>query len=295
MINKKRIGDNINALAKWYGLKIGDVEKSAGISQGYISRLSKSNSEDTNPVIDLLITASELFRIPIDSLVSLDFGKIANPEKRRLQGFFETLLYLSNRDQIKWERSIESNICKEEYTAGFICKYKPEISFYVFQLENVEESDFGYSFYIRNKEELTHVAQVNLPGSVIYDSMRELFQIATLGSEFVNINQSADYAIRCFMSENNLILDPSEEQKKYRPLYVHLSQRSEKDIFMTFYEVQEILGFNLPTSAWKYHAFWANNENGQHHHCKSWIDAGYKTVDVPRNTIEHQVHFKRFK
>ena len=69
--NKKRISENINALAKYYGFKIKDIEEEAGVSQGYISRMSKKTTKDSNPVIDLLILASEKFHVSIDSLVSL--------------------------------------------------------------------------------------------------------------------------------------------------------------------------------------------------------------------------------
>ena len=129
-ISKKRIGENINALAKYYGFKIKDLEDEAGVSQGYISRLSNKNSKDSNPVIDLLMMASEKFRVTIDSLVYLDFAKITDPAKMKIQTFLEAVLSLTDKGQLIWERNLDNGICKEPSSASFMCNYdKGKIKF----------------------------------------------------------------------------------------------------------------------------------------------------------------------
>lgn len=294
-ISKKRIGENINALAKYYGFKIKDLEEEAGVSQGYISRLSNKNSKDSNPVIDLLMMASEKFRVTIDSLVFLDFTKITDPAKLKIQCFLEAVLNLTDKGQLIWERNQDKDICKEASNASFVCNYdNGKIKFYIFELENIDEEYPGYTFFISNKEEEpSQIVRYNTPGPVLYDLLKHLFDVASSGSEFVNIDEAADYAISKFMADNGTNLDSSEEKKKYMPLCDFLRQCSEKDIVKTFYEIEEILGDHLPASAWHHQSFWANNTKGHHPQCKSWLDAGFEVVDAHKNTIEHRVHFRK--
>ena len=294
-INKSRIGENINALAKYYGFKIKDIEEEAGVSQGYISRLSNKNSKDSNPVIDLLMIASEKFHVTIDSLIYLDFMKITDPSKMRVQCFIEAILSLTDKGQLTWERNLEEGICKESSTASFVCNYdNGDIKFYIYELDILDEEYPGYTFYISNKEEEpSQIVRYNTPGPVIYELLKQLFEVASSGSEFVYINESADYAIRKFMSDTCKCIDSDEEKSKYKPLHDFLEQCSEKDVVKTFYEIETILGDHLPPSAWRHQTFWANNSKGHHPQCKSWLDAGYEVVDAHKNTIEHRVHFRK--
>lgn len=294
-INKKRIGDNINALAKYYGFKIKDLEEEAGVSQGYISRLSNKNSKDSNPVIDLLMMASEKFRVTIDSLIYLDFTKLADPAKMKIHSFLEAVLSLTDKGQLTWEKNLDKNISKETSTGSFVCNYdNGNIKFYIFEIDVLDEEYPCYTFYISNKnEEPSQVVRYNTPGPVLYDLLKQLFEVASSGSEFVQIDEAADYAISKFMSDNCKNIDFGEEKKKYKTLCDFLKQCSEKDVVKTFYEIEEILGDHLPPSAWHHQSFWANNSKGHHPHCKAWLDAGYEVVDAHKNTIEQRVHFRK--
>lgn len=293
-ISKKRIGANIKSLAKWYGYKISEIEKEAGVSQGYLSRLSNDSKNESSPIIDLLLTASDRFKVSIDSLVAMDFSKIADSSKIRLHSFFETLLYLSNRGRVDWKRSTGKEVGDEECLAGFVTEYNKDISFYIYKLDADDYYEVpGYTFYIQNKDELSKVVTINLPGPALYELLDQLFECATSVSESTEINESADRAISLFMADNSLVIDASEEQRKYKPLYDHLSQIKEDSICMTFAEIEAILGFPLPVSFQRHPSFWANNENGQHHHCKAWLDAGFKTVNVQKNIIDRRMCFER--
>ena len=66
---------------------------------------------------------------------------------------------------------------------------------------------------------------------------------------------------------------------KYAPLTRFLRQQEAPRITMTFHEVEEVLGFSLPASAWKYPAWWSNAASGQSQ-VKSWRDAGWETRDL---------------
>ncbi|SEM74453.1 hypothetical protein SAMN05192533_105164 [Mesobacillus persicus] len=69
---------------------------------------------------------------------------------------------------------------------------------------------------------------------------------------------------------------------KYIKLYEYLKQKSKEasEQKLTFTEIEEILQFNLPKSAYNYPAWWANELHGTHSHARSWIDAGWKTSEV---------------
>jgi len=66
---------------------------------------------------------------------------------------------------------------------------------------------------------------------------------------------------------------------KYLPLYDHLISRNRKEWNATFKEIEEILSFRLPKSAYSYPAWWAN-ENQSHSYADSWLKAGWRTTDT---------------
>ncbi|MBU4436244.1 MAG: hypothetical protein KKC14_17730 [Alphaproteobacteria bacterium] len=64
---------------------------------------------------------------------------------------------------------------------------------------------------------------------------------------------------------------------KYEPLLRFLQARSDSSsIRLTFAEINEILGFQLPRSARDHQAWWSNTRLG-HSHAAAWLDAGWKT------------------
>ena len=64
---------------------------------------------------------------------------------------------------------------------------------------------------------------------------------------------------------------------KYRKLTEHLMGLDEFGCVMTFEQIEEVLGFKLPTSARAYQAWWANQLKGQ---SLAWLRAGFKTTAV---------------
>ena len=66
---------------------------------------------------------------------------------------------------------------------------------------------------------------------------------------------------------------------KYAPLTGYLSSSGMDYIPMTFAEVEEVIGDNLPRSAYQYRPWWSNNPSN-HVNADSWLRAGYKTADV---------------
>jgi hypothetical protein len=66
---------------------------------------------------------------------------------------------------------------------------------------------------------------------------------------------------------------------KYDPLRKHLTGGSLTRWRATFAEVEAVLGFSLPRSAYAYPAWWSNDATG-HSHSRAWLDAGWKTQGV---------------
>jgi len=75
---------------------------------------------------------------------------------------------------------------------------------------------------------------------------------------------------------------------KYEPLRTFLQNRKETTWQATFADVENVLGFELPQSAFVHRAWWANeiSPKGSHVHAV-WINAGWQTeqVDQARNRL----------
>ncbi len=64
---------------------------------------------------------------------------------------------------------------------------------------------------------------------------------------------------------------------KYSSLSNYLIASGKKDITLTFSDIERVLGFKLPQSAYTYHAWWAN---GGHSQSDAWLGAGYKVERI---------------
>lgn len=66
---------------------------------------------------------------------------------------------------------------------------------------------------------------------------------------------------------------------KYEPLGEHLRRSGSETIRLAFKEVERIVGFKLPGSAYRHSAWWSNNPTG-HSHARAWVSAGWSTEQV---------------
>lgn len=81
---------------------------------------------------------------------------------------------------------------------------------------------------------------------------------------------------------------------KYDPLqeYLNKIQSSKDEIELTFDEINEILGLNLPKSAYKYRMWWANPTSPkQHPYAQAWLSAGWRVDGL--DLEKKWVRFKR--
>lgn len=77
---------------------------------------------------------------------------------------------------------------------------------------------------------------------------------------------------------------------KYAALRDFLITRKHGHWSPTFSEIEKVLGFNLPVSARKYPAWWANQDRRSHVQCSGWLDAGWRTSNLSLET--EQVTFQ---
>ena len=79
MFEKAVCIDNIYALAKDKGLKIGDMEEKAGASKGYLSRLNKEGNTAVPP-IDFLNSIADQLGVSLDFLVNYKKDQLTEGE-----------------------------------------------------------------------------------------------------------------------------------------------------------------------------------------------------------------------
>jgi hypothetical protein len=70
---------------------------------------------------------------------------------------------------------------------------------------------------------------------------------------------------------------------KYEPLPQFLSAKPGATHRMSFEQIERVLGFKLPKSAYEHQAWWSNNPKG-HSHSQTWLEAGWRTQDVDLET-----------
>jgi transcriptional regulator with XRE-family HTH domain len=75
--------------------------------------------------------------------------------------------------------------------------------------------------------------------------------------------------------------------RRYRPLQEHLERLEEVSIQLEFDEVEQILERDLPNSARRHRAWWANDPS--HSHARSWLEAGWQV-----ETADMQAGWVRF-
>ena len=78
---------------------------------------------------------------------------------------------------------------------------------------------------------------------------------------------------------------------KYEPLAQFLDRREQSEWNAEFSEVEHILGFALPKSAYQYQAWWANQRGKGHSQTAGWQSAGWQTANVDLH--QERVTFKR--
>jgi hypothetical protein len=80
---------------------------------------------------------------------------------------------------------------------------------------------------------------------------------------------------------------------KYQKLSAHLAELDGAEWPARFEEIEAILGFALPKSAYSYPAWWSNQADRGHSQSAAWQSIGWRTGEV--NLAEQRVTFSREK
>ena len=78
---------------------------------------------------------------------------------------------------------------------------------------------------------------------------------------------------------------------KYRTLGLHLAALRETPWVAKFREIEAVLGFPLPRSAYSYPAWWSNQSGDGHIQSQAWQSAGWRTGEL--DLAKQQVSFFR--
>lgn len=78
---------------------------------------------------------------------------------------------------------------------------------------------------------------------------------------------------------------------KYYGLSDYLKHQNKKIITLSFNNIEDIIGADLPPSAFKHHAWWSNDKI-THSQARSWIYVGWRTFNI--DLYRKLVTFKKF-
>ena len=76
--------------------------------------------------------------------------------------------------------------------------------------------------------------------------------------------------------------------EKYYNLQKYLEDQDKSSITLSFEEIEEILGFELPSTAINKRSWWGNEdiETTRHSQCRAWRNAGWKVESVDFHEIK---------
>ncbi len=109
--NKQLFLDNISFLLKESDKKIGELETEAGVSPGYISRISKEGN--SKPGIEFIMKVADSLNISMDTLLKLALTEMT-PTERYLVSFLEKIEKDTMEDKLDWSRESADQLNQTE-------------------------------------------------------------------------------------------------------------------------------------------------------------------------------------
>ena len=73
--------------------------------------------------------------------------------------------------------------------------------------------------------------------------------------------------------------------RKYMPFEIYLKELSEstREITLTFEQIEKILAFKLPSSAYEDRRWWDHETEANHVNKRAWANAGWKILSLDVN------------
>lgn len=190
IFNNKLLFDNITYLIKKQNKKIGEVEQSANVSPGYISRTSKE--PNAKPSIDFVINISNILNVSIDYLLKTDISKVTATETYLLD-FINKINSDSINDKVMWEKVSKFNPKNSEIEEHFY--QNKEID------KDLKNSKDGIAFYSN-----TYGKQTILKNDYykLELSKNKILYVIKVENKLLNSKQQIDSAIEMWIgSEYN--------------------------------------------------------------------------------------------
>jgi transcriptional regulator with XRE-family HTH domain len=122
MFDNVKCFENIQYMAKIRGVTVGELERDAGVSRGYLSRLLKGGG-NTPTIIELIISISEKLNISIDSLIYGNLKGLTNKEQF-VYDFVHKLIKSTEEGSLDWiQEKLTYDHDIEGYTNNKIFRY----------------------------------------------------------------------------------------------------------------------------------------------------------------------------
>lgn len=214
--NKSVCFSNIRELLKDNpDVKIGQIEKDAGIRLGYMSRLEKDDNT-AEPSVEFIVTAAKLLNVSVDTLISMDLANLT-PTEKYLVNFVEKLKTDTMADKLNWnvisknemdryETDINGNslhplitsetvydTCGGDYPQPF------EVNMYVSKTFDLETDIYGDCYDLRMKNGsklyLMNVAKTKKRTSDVQESVIEAVMYVPGGKRQVLATTKDEYPI----------------------------------------------------------------------------------------------------
>ena len=93
--------ENIRFLLSQKSVKLGEIEKEAKVSPGYLSRLEKEGNT-TDPSVEFLVTAAEKLGILVDTLIKTKMVRLTATEEKIIQ-FLTQMKGDTDSDELIWD------------------------------------------------------------------------------------------------------------------------------------------------------------------------------------------------
>ena len=158
--NKSICFSNIRELLKENSsVKIGQIEREAGIRLGYMSRLEKEDNT-SDPSMEFIVTAARLLNVSVDALISYDLAGLTSTEKY-LVNFIEKLKKDTMAEKLNWAVESKFELNKVELDINGNCSHP------LFSYENFyRQTDCEYP---ENVDEAVYVSKTFGPNTCIND------------------------------------------------------------------------------------------------------------------------------
>lgn len=138
--DKRRCMSAVYAIAKEKGVKIGDLEREANVSTGYLSKLNKEENT-SSPSIELLLAVARVLDVTIDMLVYSEYEGLSANEKYVLK-FLDKMVNDTLSGKLQWEKETKKQLLNVgcDYTDGKVYAEHP-------LFEGAEVPDIGETGY----------------------------------------------------------------------------------------------------------------------------------------------------